>query len=91
MCNAEELACVKHVLTSNVHMSNCLEPCAGVYITSFSKSDTVKHVENKLCGCYWKYTKWTKLPSDMKGIYLVRLFDSISTISKLIIRLSMGE
>ena len=42
-------------------------PCSGLIVTSYSRSKARKIVEDTICNCYKKYTKWSPFPSELKG------------------------
>merc|ERR1711868_78211 len=59
------MECVNTANTS----SNCLPPCSGSILTSFSKSINGKNLLSILSreiDAYRKYTKWSQFPSDLK-------------------------
>ena len=64
LCSIKHNDCVKNVKVSK---HNCLEPCSGMIIRSFSKAKGHKVFENKICSCYRKYTKWHPFPPELKG------------------------
>ena len=42
-------------------------PCSGAILTSFTRSERKLDMDHEICGCYRKYTKWSPLPSGLKG------------------------
>ena len=42
-------------------------PCSGAILTSFTRSERKLDMDYEICGCYRKYTKWSPLPSGLKG------------------------
>ena len=67
ICSYESFACVKAVQETKLGNSNCLAPCSGLILTSFSKSVGTKNFGNKICSCYLKYTKWSPFPHELQG------------------------
>ena len=67
VCSTKDLACVSKI---NIDASNCLSPCSGLIVTSFSKSEPTKNLEALLfeeITAYNNYTKTYPLPTDLKG------------------------
>ena len=67
MCSYKDLDCVKAVQETKIDSLNCLVPCSGLLLTSFSKTDDHKYFGNKICSCYLKYTKWAPFPHELQG------------------------
>ena len=66
LCTSEDLNCVDKI---QVDTSKCLKPCAGLIITSFSKSERTKNLDNlqSIFGLYNEYKKITEHPSGYNG------------------------
>ena len=66
LCTVNQMECIN---TANIS-SDCLPPCSGSILTSFSKSINGKNLLSILSreiDAYRKYTKWSQFPSDLKG------------------------
>jgi len=54
-----------------IDSSDCLPPCSGLIISSFTKTDGTKNLESLIddkFAAYRKFTKWFKFPSGIKGV-----------------------
>ena len=72
LCSSEKLACILKVKKKR---PNCLVPCTGTLLTSFSNSiPENKYLETKICSCYDKHQKWLPLPSVLKGSFYTFIF-----------------
>ena len=62
----------------------CLPPCSGMILTSFSKMESEDNIEQfmpDLVAAYKNYTKWSKFPSAIKGfVYLSKSFYLINSL-----------
>ena len=69
LCNQEKLECIKQV---EVDHSNCIKPCSGLVVTSFSKSAIEENIEHlyPISSAHENYKKITESPSGFKGILL---------------------
>ena len=68
LCSSKEIDCVKSV---KVDTKNCLKPCSGLIVTSFSENKVKKNVENLFPSLedYNNYKKISKYPSEYPGNY----------------------
>ena len=69
-CNLVDLECVNKI---RLEPFECLPPCSGLIITSFSREDPKNNFESLISGevaAYYKYMKWFEFPSKLKGIKL---------------------
>ena len=67
LCSAVQLNCTKKI---EVEFSKCLPPCSGLVVSSFSKSESNKKLEDLVYNeivSYEKYTKWSPFPGGLKG------------------------
>ena len=72
LCTSEGIQCVEEIVVENLRVdnSNCLPPCTGLILTSYSKSTVNNNWEDKilkLVYSYLEYTKWEYLPTELKG------------------------
>ena len=72
LCSSEGIQCVEEIVVENLKVdnSNCLPPCTGLILTSYSKSTVNNNWEDKilkLVYSYLEYTKWEYLPTELKG------------------------
>ena len=54
---------------------NCLPPCSGLILTSYTKTDPVERVEDVITSslsAYNEYSKWSDYPFGLRG----RLYDN---------------
>ena len=61
------MICAKKI---KVDYSQCLSPCSGIVLTSFSKSTPMKNLEGLLSTEvieYNQYMKWSPFPDFLKG------------------------
>ena len=68
LCSSNEHECVKKVQNDSY---NCLEPCSGLILTSFIKTDPKENLESLFSNeiaAYNDYSKWLQFPSGIKGI-----------------------
>ena len=65
-CSSKELECVKKV---EVNDFNCLKPCSGLVVTSFTRSDPPSNLDIlfPISGQYNKYKKITEHPVGYDG------------------------
>ena len=66
-CTSNELDCVKKISTD---IQNCLPPCNGLVLTSFSKSEPNQNLSTRVLqniDTYFKYMDWFEYPSGLKG------------------------
>ena len=67
LCSSKKLDCILKVKKNR---PNCLVPCTGTLLTSFSNSiPENKYLETKICSCYDKHQKWLPLPAVLKGSF----------------------
>ena len=68
LCSWELLKCVTHV---KVDTSICMKPCSGMLITSFTKTEHNKNLEDVLPSLdqYNTYKKVTQYPSGFDGTW----------------------
>ena len=68
MCSPNENECVNKIQNET---SNCLSPCSGLTVTSFSETEQMKNAENLITpediAAYNEYMKWVSLPAKLKG------------------------
>ena len=66
------MTCVKKVM---VDESNCLKPCSGLYVTSFSQSEEIKKLDAAipLIGAYKEYKNNTQFPTEYNGNAILEL------------------
>ena len=66
LCSSKVLECVKKV---EVNDSNCLKPCSGLVVTSFTRSDPPSNLDIlfPISGQYNKYKKITEHPVGYNG------------------------
>ena len=66
-CSSEELECVKKVEVND--LSNCLKPCSGLVVTSFTRSDPPSNLDIlfPISRQYNKYKKITEHPVGYDG------------------------
>ena len=59
--------CAKNV---EFKFANCLPPCSGLVVSSFSKTETNKKLDDLIYNeviSYNNYTKWSEFPEGLKG------------------------
>ena len=69
MCTIPQLDCVQNIRLKDLE-AQCLAPCSGLILTSFSKSEPKQDLEKFIpsqVAAYKNYTAWAKFPSEMKG------------------------
>ena len=59
--------CTAHLQKIATKRSDCLVSCSGLIVTSYSRSEPKKTIEDTICNCYKRYTKWSPFPSELKG------------------------
>ena len=67
ICSSEKLECMKSI---NINPIECLHPCSGLILSSFTKSVESKDLESLISRkitTYRNYTKWFEFPSGIKG------------------------
>ena len=67
LCSSNEHECVKKVQN---YSYNCLEPCSGLILTSFIKTDPKENLDSLFSNeiaAYNDYSKWLQFPSGIKG------------------------
>ena len=65
-----KLGCANDV---KFEFSNCLPPCSGLIVSSFSKTDTNKILDDLIYNeiiSYDKFTRWTEFPEGLKGFQI---------------------
>ena len=69
LCSSKQLECVHNVRVDTSR--ECLPPCSGLSVTSFSKSNQMKNIEDlissKDIAAYNNYTNRVTLPGGLKG------------------------
>ena len=68
-----QLNCTKKI---EVEFSKCLPPCSGLVVSSFSKSESNKNLEDLVYNeivSYEKYTKWSQFPGGLEGCQLFNI------------------
>ena len=67
ICTSEKFQCIKSLKNNR---SECLHPCSGLLISSFTKSGEGKDLESLISrdvAAYRNFTKWSRFPSGIKG------------------------
>ena len=65
--SADKFQCMKSIKNNR---SECLHPCSGLLISSFTKSGEGKDLESLISrdvAAYRNFTKWSRFPSGIKG------------------------
>ena len=78
--SAEDLECVKKF---NIDSSNCLKPCSGLIVTSFSKFSVTKGLENlvPILKDYNNFKTLTEYPAGQTGKYSINSIYEIKSLS----------
>ena len=70
LCSSVQLDCVKKI---GFEFANCLPPCSGLVVSSFSKTETNKKLGDLIYNeiiSYDKFTRWTEFPEGLKGFQI---------------------
>ena len=69
LCSSNHSKCVRNILSKT---SNCLEPCSGLTVTSFSDQANPYTIESLLSdednAAYNEYMHWSEMPPVLKGM-----------------------
>ena len=68
-----QLGCANDV---KFEFSNCLPPCSGLIVSSFSKTDTNKILDDLMYNeiiSYDKFTRWSEFPEGLKGFQIDKI------------------
>ena len=71
ICTSSQLKCVKKIAKLlKIDSNDCISYCSGLIVSGFSKAEPPKDLNDLIVRdiiTYRKYTKWTPLPSFLKG------------------------
>ena len=82
ICNLKGSDCVNKV---NIDNHSCLSPCNGLFVTSFSKTESDTNLEmllSEYINSYDNYMKWYKFSAGLKGLQL-QLYNFTTSIFSL--------
>ena len=78
LCSSMQLNCAKNI---KFEFENCLPPCSGLVVSSFSKTDANKNLDDLIYNeiiSYEKFTRWTEFPEGLKGSTLILIYKECS-------------
>ena len=78
LCSSVQLDCAKKI---GFEFANCLPPCSGLVVSSFSKTETNKKLGDLIYNeiiSYEKFTRWIEFPEGLKGSTLFLIYQVCS-------------
>ena len=72
ICSSKDYLCANKIEMEILvkKTENCLPPCSGLLLTSYTKTDPIEKVEDVISSvlpAYSEYTKWYDFPSGLRG------------------------
>ena len=67
LCSLKDVECLRKI---KINSNQCLKPCSGLILTSFSKTEPKNNLESLIeeeVLAYDKYMKWFEYPTALKG------------------------
>ena len=86
----KQMNCIENI---KVDISGCLKPCSGLIVTSFTKTQEKRNMDNWLTVLddYQVYKKVTVVPFGETGKYYIKLIICFPYYSLFIYRIFMGK